>query len=83
VGYRMLTDVSDFVTDNWQPARDALDVAEADLADAIAAEADTTAAEAALDVARAEFDLRNAQLNEKTQIIDFVAYLGEAMEYGR
>jgi hypothetical protein len=69
VGYRLLDEAKDFAEGPFADAKDALDAAEAgNDAEALAA-------------AQLEFAKASATLNEKTQIIDFMVYLGDAFEF--
>ena len=69
VSGKLLEDANAFKTATWEPAKAALD----------AAEAGTD--EAAKRAARVEFDRANNKLQEKIQIIDFMVYLGDVFEY--
>ena len=69
VGYRLLDEAKDFAEGPFVVAQDALEAAEAGN-DAVA-----------LRSARIAFDRASQKLNEKTQIIDFMVYLGNAFEF--
>lgn len=69
IGYKMLDDARQLAEGDWATA-------EADLAAAEVAGVQTD-----IDNARREFLIQDAKLNEKTQIIDFMVYIGNAFEF--
>jgi hypothetical protein len=69
VGYRMIQEAKDFAEGEWQDAKDALELAQAG--------GDQTE----INAARVDFLVKDALLNEKTQLIDFVVYIGNFFEF--
>ncbi len=69
VGYRLLDEAKDFVEGPFADAADALTAAEA-------GGVPTT-----ISAARIALDRASQKLNEKTQIIDFMVYLGDSFEF--
>jgi hypothetical protein len=68
VGYRLLQEARDFATGEWQDKKDAL------------AAAELAGDDVAVEAARVEFARASNKLNELTQTIDFMVYLGNVFE---